>query len=85
MAFGVNYRKLEPHAEHVWELKTIDVRLFGWLATKGTIILVCGTLKENVKNYKLYAPFIQEVIAFRDALDLNPPKVITGVRYHEIL
>src|SRR3954447_19238142 len=29
MAFGVDYRKLEPHEEHVWELKTLDVRVFG--------------------------------------------------------
>jgi hypothetical protein len=85
MAYSVHYRKLEPITVHVWELKTPDVRLFGWFPKKATIVLVCGTLKENVKAFKQYAPFIQMVVAFRDLLNLDPPKAITGVAHHEIL
>ncbi len=85
MAYSVHYRKLEPLMAHVWELKTPDVRLFGWFPKRAIIVLVCGTLKENVKKFGDYAPFIREVIAFRDALALDNPKAITGVGRHEVL
>jgi hypothetical protein len=36
MAYSVDYRKLDPPIlAHVWELKTPDVRLFGWFARRG--------------------------------------------------
>ena|ERR1700731_3781103 len=85
MAYSVDYRKLEPLTVHVWELKTPDVRLFGWFCRKAVIVLVCGTLKENVKKFKDYAPFIETVVNFRDALDLDAPKAITGVVHHDVL
>lgn len=85
MAYSVHYRKLEPLTAHVWELKTPDVRLFGWFPKRAIIVFVCGALKENVKKFDNYTPFIQEVIAFRDALDLDHPKAITGVGRHEVL
>lgn len=85
MAYSVHYRKLEPLTTHVWEIKTPDVRLFGWFPRRANIVLVCGSLKENVTHFRDYAPFIQEVISFRDSLDLDDPKAITGVGRHEVL
>jgi hypothetical protein len=85
MAYSVHYRKLEPLAAHVWELKTRDVRLFGWFAKKAVIVLVCGELKEKLTIGRNYKPYVGKVVAFRDALDLDPPKAITGVRHDEVL
>ena len=85
LAYSFHYRKLEPISLHVWELKTTDVRLFGWFPQKAVIVLVAGTLKENVRNFKDYTPFVQKVVAFRDALDLDEPKAITGVNRNEVL
>jgi hypothetical protein len=85
MAYDVHYKKLEPLTKHVWEFKMPDVRLFGWFAKKVVVVVVCGTLKENVKRFGDYAPFIDRVVAFRDALDLDPPKAITGVHHNEVL
>ena len=85
MAYDVHYKKLEPLTKHVWSLKTRDVRLFGWFAQRATVVLVCGSLKENVKRFKQYAPYVDQVVAFRDALDLDPPKEVTGVLHHEVL
>jgi hypothetical protein len=85
MAYSVDYRKLEPLRVHVWELKTPDVRLFGWFPRKATIVLVCGTLKENVNKFKAYTPFVEAVAAFRNAIDLDEPKSVTGVRQNEVL
>ncbi len=85
MAYSVDYRKLEPLTQHVWEFKTPDVRLIGWVPKKANIILVRGELKNNLKKFKDYAPYVADVVVFRDALDLDPPKYITGVRANDIL
>ncbi len=85
MTYGIHYRKLDPVMSHVWELKTPDVRLFGWFPRKSNIVIVCGDLKDNLTNFKSYAPFIAQVVAFRDVLDLDEPKAITGVRHNEVL
>lgn len=85
MAYSVDYRKLEPLTEHVWELKTQDARLFGWFAKKGHFVVVCAALKNQVRKFKDYAPFVAKVVAFRQALDLDEPKMITGVTHAEVL
>ena len=42
MAFGVDYRKLDPLGNHVWEFKTADMRIFGWFARRAHFIAACG-------------------------------------------
>jgi hypothetical protein len=85
MAYSVDYRKLDPLSAHAWELKTPDVRLFGWFPRRANLVIVSGELKDNLPTFKAYSPFIQEVIAFRGGLDLDEPKSVTGVTHDEIL
>ena len=85
MAYSVDYRKLDPPVlAHVWELKTQDVRLFGWFAKRGHFVIVCGELKDNLPKRSDYMPYIQKVISFRDVLDLDEPKALRGVTYNDI-
>ena len=84
MAYDVDRKKLEPHGNHVWELKTPDVRLFGWYVVKKCMVIVCGELKRNLTKNPAYKPFINQVVAFREGLDLDPPKFITGVTAHDV-
>lgn len=85
MAYSIDVRKLEPHGQHVSELKTEDVRIFGWLAKKGHFVAVCGSLKKVIPRAKDYAPFIKAVVDFRAALELDEPKTLLGVTLHEVL
>jgi hypothetical protein len=85
MAYSVNYRKLEPISRNVWELKTVDVRVFGWLTRKCHFLAVCGEFKDNLKAAKLYKPYIDAVCVFRDRLDLDEPKSICGVTANDVL
>lgn len=85
LAYGSAYHPLDPLSAHVWELKTPDVRLFGWFPQRGHLIIVCGELKENLRKISDYAPHVGKVVAFRDALDLDEPKAVTGVRQNEVL
>lgn len=85
MAYSVHYRKLDPIGLHVWELKTPDVRIFGWFPRKCHFIAVCGELKNRIRRAKDYAPYIQRVLDFRVQLDLDEPKALTGVNHNDIL
>jgi hypothetical protein len=85
LAYDVGYKKLNPFTLHVWELKTPDVRILGWFARKAHFVAVRGLLKSALRHAKLYKPHIEDVVAFRTALALDEPKVITGVTRSEVL
>jgi len=85
MAYDVHYKKLDPLGQHVWELKTADVRLVGWFARKACIVIVQAQMKRMLQSAKLYRPLIDATVAFRASLDLDPPKEVTGVRHHDVL
>lgn len=84
-AYGSDHRKLDPLTQHVWELKTEDVRLFGWIPLKAHFIIVRGELKDNLIPSKKYTPYIDQTIAFRNQLNLDEPKFITGTRHEQVL
>ena len=85
MAYGVDYKKLEPIGQNVWELKTPDVRVFGWLVRKRHFVAVCGDLKDNLTTMKAYRPHVKTVFEFRNTLDLDPPKAVLGVVANDVL
>jgi hypothetical protein len=85
LAYGTGFHPLDPLAAHVWEVKTPDVRLFGWFARRSHMILVCGDLKDHLRTHAAYAPYVARVLAYRNALDLDEPKAVVGVRHNEVL
>jgi len=62
----------------VWYLKTRDLRIFGWFPHKDCFIAVYADTFANVKGKDLYEGRRNQVIQFRNALDLNVPKFIAG-------
>jgi hypothetical protein len=48
-------------------------------------VIVCREFKDNLKTHAAYAPFIQQVVDFRNALDLDEPKAVTGVGSDDVL
>ena len=84
MIYARDRRLLDPVGFHTWELRTPDVRVFGWLPARRHFIAVSGEMKRRLKPSSKYTPFIQGVVAFRDALDLDAPKALTGVATHDI-
>lgn len=85
MAYGVHHKKLDPLQQHVWELRTEDVRLFGWFAAQNCFVIVCGEMKKFLVKRKQYEPHIQTVVQFRSLIDLDEPKTITGINSHDVV
>lgn len=70
---------LTPSGHHVWEIKTPDVRLFGWVPARRRFVVVAGAMKRDLIPNSKYKPYVDGVVAFRNALDLDTPKFLTGV------
>ena len=85
LVLGDHYKKIKPYPRHVWELRPVDVRLFGWFPRRGHLVLVCAALKKHLRRNSDYDPYIRDTITFRDALNLDEPKAVPGERYDEVL
>jgi hypothetical protein len=85
LTFGHRFKPLNPSSNGVWELKTPDLRIFGWFKQKDHFIAVVADLAENVKKNALYAAYRREVVQFRNALNLDPPKFVPGENPHDVV
>lgn len=84
ISFYQRSHSMIPTAPGVWELKTPDVRFFGWFVRPRHFIIAAADSAERCKLYDLYAGYRGEVVRLRDALDLDPPKFVTG-GYSDVL
>jgi len=69
----------------IWELKTADLRIFGWFFAKDCFIASAANLADTVKQLHLYNPYREEAVRFRDGLDLDNPKFVPGDNPHAVV
>jgi hypothetical protein len=69
---------LRNYDDGVWELKTADVRMFGWFCKMDWFVAVAVDEAWRVKHHNLYGGYRDAVIRFRAELDLDNPKFIPG-------
>jgi len=78
----LSFRRAFSPISHIrygaWELKTADLRLFGWFAARDCFVAVMADTAERVKLHRLYHGYAGEVVRFRDAIDLDEPKYVAG-------
>lgn len=81
MLLGPWFHDMEPRTDNVWELKTDDLRIFGWMYRPKEFIAAIGDYADDYKEpkkTKTYAKSKSDVIAARDALPLDEPKYTPG-------
>jgi hypothetical protein len=78
LTFRNQFHILSPAGKGVWELKTADLRLFGWFWKKDGFIATNLFLASYVKQHKLYDGLVGEAVRLRDSLDLTEPKFVPG-------
>jgi hypothetical protein len=81
MEYGRMFHDMEPRADDVWELKTADLRIFGWIYRRRQFIAVRGGYTDDYKEptkVKTYADDRREVVRARDDLDLDGKKFAKG-------
>lgn len=79
---GPMFKEMEfPKDNDVWELKTDDLRLFGWMYQPKKFILAAHGYADDYKvptKTKDYADDVRAVMAARSALPLDGPKLVKG-------
>lgn len=83
--YNQGVKSLDPMIDGVWEMKTSDVRIFGWFAARNCFIAVNGALRSDLVPRSRFAPFVAEVKQMRDSLDLDEPKFLTGGAPRDVL
>ena len=74
------------HISHgIWELKTPDIRLFGWFVRRDCFICTAANTAANVKQYRLYDGYRDEAVRLRDSLELDEPKYVAGDNPDDVL
>lgn len=80
------FRKLSSDPEHfVWELKTIDIRIFGWIPQKNFFICTFGDLADEIKLRNQYGTNIAKTVYVRNNLNLDEPKYVNSVEYENVI
>jgi len=82
---STQFHALRPYTDGVWELKTGDVRIFGWFPQKDHFVGVVAHDAYFVKLHNLYHGLIGEVVRYRNSLDLDGSKFVPGDDPHAVV
>jgi len=78
-----HFKDLMPLKDEVWELKTLDLRIFGWMHRPMNFVAVFGDYADLYKppskeRFGRYETAKQKVISARQMLDIDEPKFAKG-------
>jgi hypothetical protein len=80
MRYGKTFKDLIPARDEIWELKTYQLRIFGWFYRRDQFIAARPGRKAELKNGSDgYHRAINTVIDTRNSLPLDEPKFVGGV------
>jgi hypothetical protein len=81
MRYGPWFHDMTPQSDCVWEMKTDDLRIFGWMYQPRAFIAVRAGFADHYKEptkIKTYADERNEVVRARNALALDGQKFVEG-------
>lgn len=87
MAYGRMFHDMEPSTDNVWEMKTADLRIFGWMYLPKQFIAVRGAYADDYKKptkIRNYADDRRAVVKARNTLPLDGNKFVEG-RFDELV
>jgi hypothetical protein len=69
----------------VWEFKTDDVRIFGWIPCRDCFVATFGDLKDKIETMQLYGTYMAKTHFVRENLDLDAPKYLESKDYRDVI
>jgi len=85
LTFDWHFKPLNFLGNGIWELKTADLRIFGWFPRKDVFIAVDADTKQRILDMKMYRPYQEQAARFRDELPLDEPKFVPGDDPHAVV
>jgi hypothetical protein len=81
MVWERHFKDLMPMGTEAWEMKTADLRLFGWMYRPRVFIASFLGYADDYKGLKPkrhYSDAVQRVMTSRNSVDLDLPKFTSG-------
>jgi hypothetical protein len=79
------FRSIRTEKNAVWELKTPDVRMFGWFLKKDCFVCVFGNWADQVKDHDLYRGYRIAIRRLRRELGVDDTLCVQGVMLGDVL
>ena len=80
-----HFVNIMPQGDGVYEMKTTDVRVFGWFYRRVQFIAHSGALKSDIKGTRAVDRIRREVVKARNRLNLDQPAFIRSSKIHELI
>jgi hypothetical protein len=85
LKIGNRFKSLIHLGDGIWELKTADLRLFGWFVAKDCFVVSDCDQTDRIKRVNLYKGYCEQAVRRRDALELDGPKYIGGDKPDDVV
>jgi hypothetical protein len=78
LVFTRQFRVIRAEENAVWELKTPDLRIFGWFMTKDCFVAVFGNWADTIKDHDLYRGYRIAIRRLRRELGIDASLCVKG-------
>jgi len=85
LIFTRQFRVVRAEENAVWELKTADIRIFGWFMAKDCFVCVFGNWADTVKDHDLYRGYRIAIRRLRRELGIDATLCVRGVEPDDVL
>lgn len=85
LIFNRQFRAIRAEANAVWELKTPDVRIFGWFLAKDCFVAVFGNWADIIKDHDLYRGYRIAIRRLRRELGADATLCVKGDAPDDVL
>lgn len=69
----------------VWELKTTDVRIFGWVPERDSFVCCYGDSSDKIKTLDLYGRYMALTRRKMEDVGLDPPICVESSEYSDVI
>jgi hypothetical protein len=85
LIFTRQFRVVRAEDNAVWELKTPDLRVFGWFMRKDCFVAVFGNWTDTIKDHDLYRGYRIAIRRLRRELGVDETLCVRGVAPSDVL
>lgn len=85
LTFTRQFRVVRAEENAVWELKTPDIRIFGWFMAKDCFVAVSGNWTDTIKDHDLYRGYRIAIRRLRRELGIEKTLCVRGVAPDDVL
>jgi hypothetical protein len=85
LIFTRQFRVVRAEDNAVWELKTPDIRIFGWFMAKDCFVAVFGNWTDTIKDHDLYRGYRIAIRRLRRELGIDATLCVKGVEPDDVL